>query len=46
MFEKSRVRVDPDGVANLSRAGWVIVKDTLKLEPRSVVCSVPYGGSD
>jgi len=21
-------------------------KDTLKLEPRSVVCSAPYGGSD
>ena len=38
--------VDPGGVANLSWAGSVIFKDTLKLEPRAVVCSVPYGGSD
>ena len=38
--------VDPGGVANLSRARWVICKDTLKLKPLSDVCSAPYGGSD
>ena len=38
--------VNPSGVANLSLAGLVICKDTLKMEPRSVVCSTPYGGSD
>ena len=38
--------IDPSGVANLSLAGWVIRKDTLKMEPPSVVCSTPYGGSD
>ena len=38
--------INPSGVVNLSLAGWVICKDTLKMEPRSVVCSTPYGGSD
>ena len=38
--------VDPSGVANLSWAWWVNCEDTLKLEPHSVVCSAPYGGSD
>ena len=38
--------IDPSGVANLSLAGWVIRKDTLKMEPHSVVCSTPYDGSD
>ena len=38
--------MDPGGVVNLSWVGLVICKDTLKLEPRSVVCSAPHGGSD
>ena len=38
--------VDLSGVANLSWAWWVNCEDTLKLEPHSVVCSAPYGGSD
>ena len=38
--------IDPSGVANLSLAGWVICKDTLKIEPRSVKCSTPYDESD
>ena len=38
--------IDPGGVANLSLAGWVIRKYTLKMEPHSVVCSTPYDGSD
>ena len=36
--------VDPGGVANLSWAKWVICKDKLKLEPRSVVV-FRHGGS-
>ena len=35
------VRKDPGGVAILSWAGWVICKDTLKLEPCCVVCPAP-----
>ena len=45
LFENSR-SVEPGGVANLSWAGWVICKNRLKLEPCSVLCSTPYGGSD
>ena len=40
LFEKSRGH--PGGVANLSLAGWVIRKDTLKMEPRFVVCPNDY----
>ena len=35
------VRKDPGGVANLSWAGWVMCKDTLKLEPCCVVSPAP-----
>ena len=38
--------IDPSGMADLSLAGWVIRKDTLKMEPCSVVCSTPYDESD
>ena len=38
--------LDPGDVVNLSWAGWVVCKDTLKMESHSVVCFAQYGGSD
>ena len=45
LFVKSRGR-RPRWCGQLLLVGWVICKDTRKLEPRSVVCCAPYGGSD
>ena len=45
LFEKSRGR--RPRCCGQPLPGWVVIcKDTLKLEPRSVGCSAPYGGSD